>query len=236
MRLSGARTGGRDRAGRDCARRAAAVSGLAALILGLLSPSGARAADWKLTAATGAAHSFRTPLSIEQEGFPELRVSARYDNRPFETPIHWVLRLSLGRSGAAWELQHLHHKLYLRNRPPEVERFEVTHGFNVLTLGRAWTRGGFGLRAGAGVVIAHPESTVRGRRFGPRQGIFGLDQYLTGPALVLGASREWRLGRRAFVSPELQLSAARARVPIREGQASAPNVAIHFLIGLGWRF
>jgi hypothetical protein len=85
-------------------------------------------------------------------------------------------------------------------------------------------------------VVAHPESTIRGLRFGPRQGIFGLDQYLTGPALVLGVSREWRLGDSLFASPEVQFSAARARVPVREGDAAAPNLAFHFLIGLGWEF
>jgi len=205
------------------------------LLLGLWLASSSSATDWTVTAGAGAARSLPTRLSIAQHGFPELRFSARYDNRPFESPPHWFLRIGR-RSGAAWEFQHLHHKLYLRNRPPEVERFDVTHGYNVFTLGRAWTRNGFRLRAGAGVVIAHPESTVRGRRFGPRQGIFGLDQYLAGPALVLGASREWPLGRRAFVSPELQLSAASARVPISDGRASAPNLAAHFLIGVGWRW
>jgi hypothetical protein len=77
---------------------------------------------------------------------------------------------------------------------------------------------------------------VRGRRFGPKEGIFGLDQYLTGPALILGASREWRLGQRVFLSPELQFSAAHARVPIQDGDATAPNLAVHFLLGLGFDF
>lgn len=222
--------GSRRRAGRG-ARLCLVGCGLACGI----APA-TRAADWTLSASTGAAWSFPTTLSIEQQGFPELRLSARYANRPFETPIHWVVRLSLRGNGGAWELQHLHHKLYLRNRPPEVERFDITHGYNVLTLNRSWRRGGLGLRGGLGVVIAHPESTVRGRRFGPGQGIFGLDQYLTGPALIVGASYEWSIGRRVFLAPEIQLSAARARVPIHDGEASAPNVAAHFLFGLGWRF
>lgn len=210
-----------------------AVVGLALALVP--SPGMPTAGAWTLTAGTGAAKSLPTPLSLEQAGFPEISLTARYDNRPFATPIHWVLRISLGAGEVAWEAQHLHHKLYLRNRPPEVERFDVTHGYNLFTLGRAWSRGPLDLRIGAGVVVAHPESTVRGRRFGPRQGILGLDQYLTGPALILGASRAWRLGGRAILSPELQLSAARARVPIREGHATVPNVAVHFLVGLGLR-
>lgn len=193
-------------------------------------------AEWGALAASGAAASLTTSLSLRQDGFPELRLSARYANRPFDGAPYFMLRVARRTERGAWELQHLHHKLYLENRPAEVERFDVTHGYNLFTLGHAWARGAFGLRVGAGVVIAHPEATVRGRRFGPKQGIFGLDQYLAGPALVLGASREWRLGRHAWLSPELQLSAAHAQLPIREGEATAPNVAVHFLIGLGFRF
>lgn len=216
------------------APRAGAAAFLAAGLVGIaVSPA---AAEWRLEAATGAARSLTTPLSIEQDGFAELHLDAEYDNRPFDGAPYFMLRISRRSGAAAWELQHLHHKIYLRNLPPEVERFDVTHGYNLFTLGRSWTRGFFTLHAGAGMVIAHPESTIRGRRFGPKEGIFGLDQYPTGPALVLGASHEWRLAGGLFVSPELQFTAARARVPIRDGEASAPNVAFHFLIGLGWEF
>jgi hypothetical protein len=218
---------------RGTRRARRAVVGLA---LGLLPVGEGAATEWSLMAGAGAAQSLPAPLSIEQDGFPALDLTAHYDNRPFDSPPQWVLRISRRAGGGAWEFQHLHHKLYLSNRPPEVERFDITHGYNIVTLGHAWRRGPLGLRAGAGVVIAHPESTVRGRRFGPRQGLFGLDQYVAGPALVLGASHELRLGRRAYLSPELQLTAAHARVPIQEGRATAPNLAVHFLVGLGFRF
>lgn len=215
--------------------RAAARAVVAAALLAWFDAASA-AAEWAVQAASGFARSLETPLSIRQDGLAELRIDAQYGNRPFEGSPYFMLRVSRRRGAAAWELQHLHHKIYLSNRPAEVERFDVTHGYNLFTLGRRWSRGGFGVRAGAGVVVAHPESTIRGLRFGSKQGIFGLDQYLTGPALVLGVSREWRQGGGLLVSPELQFSAARARVPIRQGEASAPNVAFHFLIGLGWEF
>jgi hypothetical protein len=215
-------------------RAAAPVTVAAAL----LAWPGAGRAEWSFQAATGFGRSLETPLSIEQAGFPALRIDeARYENRPFEGSPYFMLRVAHRRGADAWELQHLHHKIYLDNRPAEVARFDVTHGYNLFTVNRRWTRGGFGLRAGGGAVIAHPESTIRGLRFGPRRGIFGLDQYLTGPALLLGLSREWRPARGSLlVAPELQFSAARARVPIRDGEASAPNVAFHFLVGLGWEF
>lgn len=196
----------------------------------------ASSADWSVQASTGTAHSFETRLSIRQEGFEALSLTASYETRPFEGAPYFAWRVARRTASGAWELQLLHHKLYLSNRPPEVARFDITHGYNVVTVGRSWGRGGWTLRAGAGVVFAHPESTVRGRRFGPKEGILGLDQYLTGPSAVVGVGREWRFGEHVFVSPEVVVSAARARVPLNGGEATAPNVAAHLLVGLGWRF
>src|SRR5262245_12996647 len=101
------------------ARRAAVAALLAAGLVGIGVPPAA--AEWRLQAATGAAHSLTTPLSIEQHGFPELRIDAEYDNRPFDSAPYFMLRVSRRSGTAAWELQHLHHKIYLSNLPPEVE-------------------------------------------------------------------------------------------------------------------
>lgn len=199
----------------------------------VLSPAAAHA-GWRFTAATGFARSLPTRLTIDQAGFETLRLTARYGNRPFEMPLHWLLRVSRG-GESAWELQHLHHKLYLRNRPPEVERFDISHGYNIVSLGWSRTRGAWAGRVGAGVVVAHPESTIRGRRFGPKKGILGLDQYLTGPAVTAGIAYRPRHRSRLGVTAEAQLTAARARVPIEGGHALAPNVALHVLLGIEWR-
>lgn len=190
--------------------------------------------QWRFTAATGFAKNLPTRLTIRQEGFPDIRLTARYDNRPFDAPLHWALRISHG-EGVSWELQHLHHKLYLRNRPPEVARFDITHGYNIFSLARSQAHGAWSWRAGAGVVIAHPESTVRGRRFGPRRGLFGLDQYVAGPAAVAGIGYALRGRSRLGLAAEVQLSAAWARVPIEDGHAAAPNAALHVLLGIEWR-
>src|SRR5262245_66075704 len=85
----------------------------------VLAPAtAATAGQWSLMAGTGAAWSLPTSLAIEQQGFPKLELTAHYDNRPFDSPIQWVARVSLGTAAGAWELQFLHHKLYLSNLPP----------------------------------------------------------------------------------------------------------------------
>jgi hypothetical protein len=44
------------------------------------------------------------------------------------------------------------------------------------------------------------------------------------------------LGASFHIFPEAQLSAAWARVPVAGGRASAPNVALHGMVGVGYRF
>lgn len=61
-----------------------------------------------------------------------------------KVPLHYALRVARWRENRAWELQILHHKLYLRNRPPAVETLSVSHGFNSLTLNRALESDGAG--------------------------------------------------------------------------------------------
>jgi hypothetical protein len=56
----------------------------------------------------------------------------------------------------------LNRKILLRNESDEVEHFSVSHGFYLLTLNRSIRYRGIILRAGAGVVLSHPESRVWG--------------------------------------------------------------------------
>lgn len=119
--------------------------------------------------------------------------------------------------GGAWEIQFIHHKLYLTNGLPEIQHFEITHGFNTLTFGRAWTTLPVTIRLGGGLVIAHPESEIRRMSLSP-------GYQLTGPAVFAGVRKRFPLGRRAFLAAEAQFPVARAHVPVRGGEASAPNV------------
>lgn len=194
-----------------------------------------------LEIAAGTAFSVPLPLTLQQEGFPELRHRAHYETRPFLGAPYYAWRIGLWRRGGGWELQLVHHKLYLVDPPPEIAWFEVTHGYNLLTAGRAWRRGRALVRAGGGVVLAHPESTVRGLTWPENGGLApaflgllgGNGYFLTGPTLRVSAGRAF--GHRLFVAPEIELTAARARVPVAGGEASVPNIAVHLRLALGGR-
>lgn len=189
--------------------------------------------SFELFIGTGA--NIRTPLSIQQKNHPEIELTARYETRPFEDPTYYAMRFSRGDRTGAWELQFIHHKLHLANPPQEIQHFEITHGFNLLSLNRSFSLRHVTLRFGMGIVLAHTESTVRELKHSGSGGIFGTGYLLTGPALLGGLGKRIPLSRRFHMACEAQLTAARAKVPVADGTASAPNVAVHALLGISYR-
>jgi hypothetical protein len=202
----------------------------------LLLPAGADAGprSYTLEAHVGGAVNLPAQLRIEQEGHPEIRLDARYRSESFTPPIYWSIRLGTVSRKKGWEIELIHNKLFLKNKPPEVQSFSISHGFNMLFVNRALQRRGLTSRAGLGVVIAHPESEVRGLERPEEGGNLGNGYTLTGPALQVATGRalQLRSGFRAQV--ELKISGAYAKVPIARGTARVPNVAFHLLIGLGF--
>ena len=204
------------------------TSAAAAVFLLSAAPSTARG-RFSVEAFLGAARSLGTALSIHQAGEPDIQLSSTYETRSFDLPLYYSLRFGLRREGGAWEAQFTHHKVYLVGATDVVERFEITHGFNLVTLNRSWTSLPITLRVGVGLVVAHPESVVRGASH-------DRGYHLTGPALLASAGKSFDLPSRWFVTLEGELTVARAKVPVAQGDASAPNVALHGLFGLGFRF
>ena len=205
------------------------------LLTGTIDPEAALAGDgFRFAFSVGGAKSLTTPLTIRQSGEPELDFDATYETRPFDLPIYWAIRAALIRGPHLWELQLLHHKLYLAEAPPEVEHFEITHGYNLLTLHYASAWRSVDWRAGAGVVLPHTESTVRGRSHSSDGGPFGSGYRVTGPALLVGIGKVLPVKGGVFLGGDGQLTAAWANVPVAGGDASAPNVALHLHVGVGW--
>jgi hypothetical protein len=211
-------------------------AGMAFAALFLLA-AGTSGAQWSVSAAVGLVYNAPVPLTIRQEGFPPLRLTARYDTHPFRTPLYYVLRVSRwdrGRSNG-WELTLVHQKLYLSNPPSEVGAFSVSHGCNLVTLNRAWRREDVVLRFGAGPVIAHPESIVRGKKLSEDGGILGRGYYLSGACAVGSVARRFT-GGDFFLDLEGMLAGAYADVPVGDGSARAPNLSLHGIIGAGYQW
>ena len=195
----------------------------------------ARAGDrWAAELHLGGAWNLPMPLLIHQDGYEDLRFRARWETRAFEMPLYYVGRF-VSRSGErGWMLDLTHHKIHLANPPAEVASFAVSHGYNLLSLYRLMERDARRVGFGGGVVIAHPESDVRGARQDERAGAFGTGYHVSGPSL--GALAAWLPERRQglYATAEARLTLSYAGMPVANGHARVPNVALHVTVGAGW--
>lgn len=205
----------------------------AAAALLCLACAGPAAAAVELRLSGGSAYNIPAPLSIRQDGGAVLDRWARYDTQGLTMPLYWAARAGLWRAGRAWEIELIHHKLYLTDKPPDVQEFNVSHGFNLVYVNRAWRAGSWSWRAGAGFVAAHPESRIRGRTF-EGGGIEGY--HLAGPAAQVSVDRRFHVWRGLSIAVEVKATLAWARVPVSGGHARLWNPALHGLLGVGWSF
>ncbi len=174
------------------------------------------------------------PLTIEQSGREDISITARYDGRPFETPTHYSFRVGRWEGERAWEFESIHHKLFLRNNPPEVQHFEVTHGFNHLTINRAYLVEGLIYRVGVGIILAHPESIVYGLEYPADRGLNETGYFVAGMTTQGALSKRFPVTENLFLSLEGKITASYAVVPIKSGRADLSSVALHGFLGIGY--
>ena len=189
---------------------------------------------WTVEFLVGVSFSFPSSLTIHQAGEPGLRHRARFRSRYFERPIYYVVRVGKWDGKNGWELEMNHDKIYLSNPTDEIEHFAISHGFNRVTLNRATERGDAIWRLGAGVVITHPENTVRGRQLSEDGGILGMGYHLSGPTAM--GSIGTRIGQQdgPFLPLEGMGTVSWVRVPVADGDADLPLAGLHGLMGVGY--
>ena len=181
----------------------------------------------------GTTINFRSPLKIERAGYETYTIHARYKTHSFKSPYYYVVYLGLwNKDKTAWGLRFTHQKIILQNPNESLTHFEISHGYNMLVLTRTWNNKWFMWHAGAGVVIAHPESIIDGVGFVGK----GKGYYLSGVAAEAGIGKHFDITKWLYATTETKFSAGWARVPINGGHATAPNEAFHFAGGLGLRF
>lgn len=219
------------------ARVASNGAGFAALlgsICLLISDVAEAQSSWQFELGLTLPANFPMPLVISQEGQPDLDFTARYISKPLDVPVTWQARIGRWHRGRAWELELIHHKLYLQNRPPEVQAFSISHGLNLLTLQRAWRHEHFQWRVGGGVVFAHAESTVRGSKLDEVGGSLVGGYTLTGPTVTGAMARPFRLGMGAFVNLEGKAAFAYASVPVSAGRARGFSLFVQLAVLVGY--
>jgi hypothetical protein len=196
----------------------------------------ATAGSWSAELLTGAPLNASSELRIRQAGHPDLVFDADWVSEPFGQPLYWALRLNRHLERRTWSIELHHHKLILDNPPPEVDYFNVTHGTNIVSLQHAWLRRNWRFMAQAGVIIARPENSVRGRRAPETGGLFGGGYFVTGPALGAGVGGHLPLADWLDLDAEARVTMVWIDVDVVDGEASFRNLGLHLLVGPRVRF
>lgn len=177
----------------------------------------------------GTALNLPTRLTVQHLDLGSVRHSATWKTDPLDQPFYWALRARWQRRDDGFELQLLHHKMYLKNNPASIDHLEITHGFNVLTVNYLRRTYPVQPRLGLGVVIPDAESIVLGE--------FHQDGYkIGGPAVLVGAGWEHALSRHVLVAVDAQFIAGWTSVDVDRGEARVSSLALHLLVGLGASF
>ncbi len=191
---------------------------------------------WSFEMFLGSAWNFPIPLIIRQESQSDISLTAQYDTEPLKESPYYAWRIGRWTEGRAWELELVHHKVYLRNEPSDVQHFEISHGYNLITVNRAWPYKGLTLRLGGGLVVAHPETKIRNQEFPADAGALGLGFFIAGPTGQATIAKKFYFKKGFFGTIETKFTMSYAWVPIVDGDADAPVIAVHGLFGLGYEF
>lgn len=134
------------------------------------------------------------------------------------------------------EFETIHHKLYLINKPAEVQRFGISRGYNMLILDHGMEIRKFIFCAVLGSVLLHPESTIRGMVLPRSPGFDWKEHKLKRVLLNLAFSKQIKWGKYFFVNTEAHGTVSVVNAPIVNGHARVHTVVFHLILGPGFNW
>jgi hypothetical protein len=191
---------------------------------------------WTLQTSSGDAYCLPASLTIKQSGYKNIGFQAEYHTYSLRMPFYYSLKVARWNQKSGWEVELIHLKLFLKNKPATVEKFDISHGYNFLIINRGWMFPYLIFHAGVGIVIGHPENIIRGNSLSENKGILKSGYYIVGPALQLDGEQRIKLNQNFFFSLEMKITAAFSRIPLSGGHANLQHLAVHGLVGLGYQF
>lgn len=211
----------------------ALLVGLMLAVGGGVSSPAPLAAQWRLEAWFGNAINARAPLTIHQDGQPDIRLTADWSTRPWRPTWYYAARIAKWSGERGWAFEYMHHKLYLDNLPlPEVVAFRITNGVNHLLAERLWRSKGWEYGVGAGPILAVPISNIRGKSYGRAVGVFGSKYELDGAVITANLARRVKLLPFTYGSLSVKGTIGYLNVGVADGNATTMNYALHFQYGV----
>ena len=202
----------------------------------LLFPNHLKSQGISLELMSGIPLNVALPMVVSQQGEQDIRIKkAHFASDPFLSPIFWDWQIQYNKDSLnGFSIESIHHKLFLKNKPPEIERFGISHGYNYIFINRFFSRGNPDLKLnfGLGTVLAHPESTVRGKQFYQHNGLINWGYYFNGWAVNGGMSYQKKLFGRFFAIVHGKCCFSHSKVPIMDGSARLWNLSFMLTFGL----
>ncbi len=197
--------------------------------------------EWSFEVHGGFPLNFSLPMTVQQTGYPTIKFNAQFNSEPFKSPVFWVVRFSKWKNSKAWEFELMHQKLFLKNKPPEIQYFNVSHGYNQLLISRAFKfkiikKQEFIFKGGAGIVIAHAENSVRNKELNQHQSFFNLGYNVGGTTINIALAKQLPLTNRFYLNAETKFNTSYTIIPIVDGNAKVWHSAFEFIFGLGYKF
>ena len=106
----------------------------------------------------------------------------------------------------------------------------------MIMINRGYDKKNYQYRVGAGFVLTHPESKIRGYEFGSTGDDFDLGYFVSGPVINFAIGKSYRLGNRLFFNAEAKTTLAYAHIRVAQGHAEVVNIAFHIVLGFGFDF
>jgi hypothetical protein len=187
---------------------------------------------WNVEFFLGNAHSLPSRVTVRQKGYPEESKIAHWSTRPTEPAPYYSARVGLWKDNQGWDVEMLHHKLYMNNTDAVFNNYRSTFGFNFFFLNRGWrVHPNIILRFGLGPVISHPVNTIRGQQYTDN-----VTYKLVGAGTQVAAQFRQTIYKGLYLTQEIKTTYAMARLPIANGRSYLTNLAFHGLVGLGVEF
>ena len=188
----------------------------------------------------GDAYSLNQDISISRKNDSNINFNASFKTNGLKSPQYYSIRFGESIRDIDLEFEFIHHKLYVEDVPSEIDKFEVSDGYNLLLINLIDNlKSNIYYRIGLGTVVTHPDITIEGETNHIKGGglipKFWTDGYQWG-----GVSSQVSLFYKKNISPKVQFNLetkfiyAQARISVVDGSFILPNPSFHFLVGLSF--
>lgn len=180
-------------------------------------------------------------VTIDKDDGSSTTIKSDYDTKPTKFPPFYSIRYGYWNNNSAWEVEHIHHKIYLDTLPSDVQHFEITDGYNLFTINRAWNIDDTIYRVGLGTVITHPQITVDGVETYTKGGqaipkIWSDGYHWSGYSMLAGVQKRYYVTEKTYITAEAKLIHAWTKIPLENGSVEVPNTSLQLMIGYGGLF